>query len=95
MSFSNQNVYFFIETLRYSIYNGRQIHELLKNAWLDQFRKVMTEFEDGTRVSFGRKDGSGSLKSDDRIENVGKVNNIINEDSCLTVLDLSLSLIHI
>ena len=78
----------------------RQIHELLKNSWPDQcisvqrIRKVMTEFEDGTRVGFGRQDGSGRPKSDVRKENVAKVNNIINEDSCLTDLDLSHTMVH-
>ena len=43
---------------------------------VQRIRKVMTEFEDGTRVSFGRKDGRGRPKSDVRIENVAKVKNI-------------------
>jgi len=95
MEASKENIYFFIETMRRHDYNGTDIYTLLKESWPDEcisvqrVRKILKEFEDGRRDSFERKDGSGRKKSDARQKNVDNVKRLLEENSCITVREIS------
>lgn len=106
MNVTKENIYFFIETLRRNDYNGTQIYQILHQSWpgecisVQRIRKIMKEFEDGQRDSFQRMGNSGRKKSEHRLENVDNVRNIIEQDSCITVreisqqLDISHTMVH-
>lgn len=95
MNVTKENIYFLIETLRRNDYNGVQIYEILHQSWpnecitVQRIRKIMKEFEDGQRNTFERMGRSGRHKSEHRNENVDNVRNIIEQDSCTTVREIS------
>lgn len=97
---------FLIETLRRNGMKGTEAHRIITTAWPDEnitvrhVQRLMKEFSDNKRTSFDRAGGSGRRKSELRENSITLIEEIINENSSLSVkdiadmLDLSFSMAH-
>lgn len=67
------------------------IHGIIEESWpeakmnLRQTQKLFKEFKEGERTSFGREEGSGRKKSDERVDSVERVKALIDEDNSRSI----------
>ena len=91
MECSKDKLYFLVETLRRNNRKATEIHEVLQNAWPEdyfsvrQIQRLCKEYEDGKRNNFKRKEGQGRPVCDLRLEIIEAVSNLIEEDSSITL----------
>jgi len=91
MNCSKEEMYFLIESLRRANISVTEIHRITSEAWPDQsysvrhIRKLCKEFNDERRVSFERKEGSGSGKSDLRVQNLEAIETLIKDNNRISI----------
>lgn len=95
MEVTKDKLYFAIETARRNNMNASEIHEFIDNAWpgecpsVRHIRRLSKEFRDGERDTFERLPGSGRKQTETRKENVDEVRILIEEDSSITINQIS------
>lgn len=106
MNCSKEKMYFLIESLRRAGMNATEIHNITAASWpeecysISHIRKICQEYNEERRTSFERKEGSGKVKSDVRLQNVDGVSNLIHQDNRISlrhisnVLGLSLAMVQ-
>ena len=71
--------------------NAAKIYSMVSTAWPNEclserrIRELSQEMRDGEGESFKRKEGSGRKKSDKRLESAAAVQQVLEEDSTLSV----------
>ncbi|KAL4494398.1 hypothetical protein ABPG72_019808 [Tetrahymena utriculariae] len=93
MEFSQNQIYFFIETMQKNNYIGTQIHGLLETAWGNiisarRVQQIMKEFQEGKRTDHNRQIGSGRPLTSCNEDNVVLIEQLIQEDSRISLSQL-------
>lgn len=92
----NKNeIYCFIEGLRRNDLSAADIHRMICRAWGENImsarrvREIVQEFAEGRREQFGRFNGSGRRKSEERLQLVAQVRREIERDPRISVRRLA------
>ena len=96
MNIRQNELNFFIETLRRQQFKGTEIHRLLTDSWgeenvvsLRRVQQIMNEYHQEDRINFKRKAGSGRHRTSTGNENIELVRELITGNNRLTSCDIS------
>ena len=95
MAVKQENLNFFIDTLKGNGFSAVEIHRLLVQRWgeekvvsLRRIQQIAREFEEGSRTAHERIAGSGRPRTSTCPENVEKVRELIEENNRLSCSEI-------
>jgi len=96
LNFKQDQLYFFIDTLKANGFSSTEMHALLVQRWgednvisIRRIQQIASEFSEGDRNSHKRKPGSGRPRTSTSTENVEIIRELIEENNRLSCNDLS------